>query len=115
MPWNNQGGGGPWGGGGGGPNNPWGRGGGFGGNRPPDLEELLRKSQDRFRRVLPGGVFGSGRGLVLVLLAVLLIWFAFGMYRVQPEEQGVELVFGRWTETTPPGLHYNWPAPIGQL
>jgi modulator of FtsH protease HflK len=115
MPWNNQGGGGPWGGGGGGPNNPWGRGGGFGGNRPPDLEELLRKSQDRFRRVLPGGVFGSGRGLVLVLLAVLLIWFAFGMYRVQPEEQGVELVFGRWTETTPPGLHYNWPAPIGQV
>jgi modulator of FtsH protease HflK len=115
MPWNNQGGGGPWGGGGRGPNNPWGRGGGFGGNRPPDLEELLRKSQDRFRRVLPGGVFGSGRGLVLVLLAVLLIWFAFGMYRVQPEEQGVELVFGRWTETTPPGLHYNWPAPIGQV
>jgi membrane protease subunit HflK len=80
MPWNNQGGGGPWGGGGGGSNNPWGRGGGgFGGNRPPDLEELLRKSQDRFRRVLPGGVFGSGRGLLLVVLAVLLVWVAFGI------------------------------------
>ena len=117
MPWNNQGGGGPWGGGGGGgSNNPWGRGGGgFGGNRPPDLEELLRKSQDRFRRVMPGGVFGSWRGLLLVALAVLVIWFAFGIYRVQPEEQGVELVFGRWTETTPPGLHYNWPAPIGHV
>jgi membrane protease subunit HflK len=119
MPWNNQGGGGPWGGGGGGgggSNNPWGRGGGgFGGNRPPDLEELLRKSQDRFRRVMPGGVFGSWRGLVLVALAVLVIWFAFGIYRVQPEEQGVELVFGRWIETTPPGLHYNWPAPIGRV
>jgi membrane protease subunit HflK len=116
MPWNNQGGGGPWGGGGGGSNNPWGRGGGgFGGNRPPDLEELLRKSQDRFRRVLPGGVFGSGRGLLLVVLAVLLIWVAFGIYRVQPEEQGVEMVFGKWTETTPPGLHYNWPAPIGHI
>lgn len=115
MPWNNQGGGGPWGGGGGGSNNPWGRGGGFGGNRPPDLEELLRRSQDRFKRVLPGGVFGSGRGLLLVVLAVLIIWFAFGIYRVQPEEQGVELVFGRWTETTPPGLHYNWPAPIGHV
>ncbi len=116
MPWNNQGGGGPWGGGGGGSNNPWGRGGGgFGGNRPPDLEELLRKSQDRFRRILPGGVFGSGRGLLLVILAVLIIWFAFGIYRVQPEEQGVELVFGKWRETTPPGLHYNWPAPIGHV
>ena len=117
MPWNNQGGGGPWGGGGGGggPSNPWGRGGGFGGNRPPDLEELLRKSQDRFRRALPGGVFGSGRGLLLVILVVVIIWFAFGVYRVQPDEQGVELVFGRWTETTPPGLHYNWPAPVGHV
>jgi modulator of FtsH protease HflK len=115
MPWNNQGGGGPWGGGGGGPSNPWGRGGGFGGNRPPDLEELLRKSQDRFRRAMPGGVFGSGRGLLLVVLVVLIVWFAFGVYRVQPEEQGVELVFGKWTETTPPGLHYNWPAPIGHV
>ncbi len=115
MPWNNQGGGGPWGGGGGGSNNPWGRGGGFGGNRPPDLEELLRRSQDRFKRILPGGVFGSGRGLLLVVLGALIVWFAFGIYRVQPEEQGVELVFGRWTETTPPGLHYNWPAPIGHV
>ncbi|HXV26293.1 MAG TPA: FtsH protease activity modulator HflK [Alphaproteobacteria bacterium] len=116
MPWNNQGGGGPWGGGGGGSNNPWGRGGGgFGGNRPPDLEELLRKSQDRFRQILPGGMFGSGRGLLLVILAVLIVWFAFGIYRVQPEEQGVELVFGKWIETTSPGLHYNWPAPIGHV
>jgi modulator of FtsH protease HflK len=114
MPWNSQGGGGPWGGGGGG-SNPWGRGGGFGGNRPPDLEELLRKSQERFKRALPGGVFGSGRGLFLVVLAVLIVWFAFGIYRVQPEEQGVELVFGKWTETTTPGLHYNWPAPIGHV
>jgi modulator of FtsH protease HflK len=113
MPWNSQGGGGPWGGGGG--SNPWGRGGGFGGNRPPDLEELLRKSQERFKRALPGGVFGSGRGLFLVVLAVLIVWFAFGIYRVQPEEQGVELVFGKWTETTTPGLHYNWPAPIGHV
>jgi membrane protease subunit HflK len=112
MPWNSQGGGGPWGGGG---SNPWGRGGGFGGNRPPDLEELLRKSQERFKRALPGGVFGSGRGLFLVVLAVLIVWFAFGIYRVQPEEQGVELVFGKWTETTTPGLHYNWPAPIGHV
>jgi membrane protease subunit HflK len=117
MPWNNQGGGGPWGGGGGGgSNNPWGRGGGgFGGNRPPDLEELLRKSQERFKHVIPGGVFGSWPGLFAVIAAVLLIWYAFGIYRVQPEEQGVELVFGRWTETTPPGLHHNWAWPIGHV
>jgi modulator of FtsH protease HflK len=116
MPWNNQGGGGPWGGGGGGGQNPWGRGGGFGGgNRPPDLEDLLRRSQDRFRRALPGGFFGSGRGLLLAALVGLLLWYAFGFYRVQPDEQGVELIFGRWTETTPPGLHHNWAWPIGSV
>src|SRR5262245_47270283 len=111
MPWNNQGGGGPWGGGGGGGSNPWGRGSG----RPPDLEELLRKSQDRFRRALPRGFFGSGPGIVLVILVALGIWGATGVYRVQPDEQGIELVFGRWTETTSPGLHVNWPPPIGSV
>jgi modulator of FtsH protease HflK len=112
MPWNNQGGGGPWGGGGGsGGPNPWGRGGG----RPPDLEELLRKSQERFRRALPRGFFGSGPGILLVILVALGIWGATGVYRVQPDEQGLELVFGRWTETTSPGLHVNWPPPIGSV
>ncbi|MEE8533192.1 MAG: FtsH protease activity modulator HflK, partial [Alphaproteobacteria bacterium] len=38
-----------------------------------------------------------------------------GFYRVQPDEQGVELVFGAWVTTTQPGLNYNWPSPIGQV
>ena len=62
MPWKNQsGGGGPWGTGGGG-QGPWG-----GGGRPPDLEDMLRKGQDRMKRLLPGG-FGRGRALVFILL-----------------------------------------------
>lgn len=114
MPWNTKGGGGgPWGGGGGGPN-PWGRGGGFGGNRPPDLEELLRKSQDRFRRAIPGGL-GSGKGIALVVAIAFVIWMLTGLYRVQPDEQGVELIFGKWVQTTQPGLNYNLPPPIGSV
>jgi len=109
MSWQNQGGGGgPWGGGQG----PWGR--GPSGQRPPDIEELLRRSQDRVKRFLPGS-FGSGRGLLLVLLAALILWGLSGFYNVQPNEQGVELVFGKWAETTEPGLNYNWPAPIGDV
>lgn len=107
MPWNPQGGGGgPWGGGGQGP---WGRGGG--GPQPPDLEELLRRSQDRFRRAMPGG-FGGGRGFALIILAALAIWGLTGFYRVGPDEQGVVLRFGEYVRNAGPGLHYHLPSPI---
>lgn len=119
MPWNNQGGG--WQGGGGGQGGPWGNrpggGGGGGGGpnvQPPDLEELIRKSQEKMREMFPGGSGGglSKRAFILVGLALLLFWLASGIYRVQPEEQGVELRFGKFKEITTPGLNYHWPAPI---
>jgi membrane protease subunit HflK len=110
MPWQDKGGGGgPWGGGQG----PWGRGPG-GGQRPPDIEDFLRRGQDRLRTLLPGG-FGSGRSLALILIVALLVWLTFGFYRVEPEEQGVAMIFGRWVATTQPGLRYNLPAPIGSV
>ncbi|HAT35811.1 MAG TPA: FtsH protease activity modulator HflK [Rhodospirillaceae bacterium] len=112
MPWQNQsGGGGPWGGGGGG-QGPWGGSGGGGGN-PPDLDEVLRKSQDKLKRIFPGG--GSGKILTLIVLLVVGVWLLTGFYRVQPDEQGVELIFGKALPVPKgPGLHYNYPAPIGQ-
>ena len=108
MPWQNQGGGGggPWGGG----QSPWGGRGG-GGSQPPNLEDILRRSQARFRRALPGG-FGGGRGVMLVLLAVIALWLVSGFYRVQPDEQGVVLRFGALNRLTQPGLNYHLPAPI---
>jgi membrane protease subunit HflK len=109
MPWQDKGGGGgPWGGGQG----PWGR--GPGGQRPPDIEDFLRRGQDRLRHLLPGG-FGSGRSLLLIAIVALLVWAMFGFYRVEPEEQGVAMIFGRWVATTQPGLRYNLPAPIGSV
>lgn len=114
MPWSNQGGGGggPWGGGGRGGPNPWGRPpGGGGGPQPPNIEELLKRGQERMRHMIPGG-FGSGRGFALVAIALVALWVASGFYRVQPDEQGVELRFGRWVETTQPGLNWHLPWPI---
>ena len=117
MPWQNQSGG-PWGGGGGGGGGqgPWGgRGGGGGGTPPPDLEEMLRRSQDRLKTMIPGGG-SAGKFIPLILLIVAGFWLATGFYRVQPDEQGIELVFGKWNGTpTPQGLHWNWPSPVGTV
>ena len=111
MPWSNQGGG--WQGGGG--QGPWGGRPG-GGQQPPDLEELLRRSQEKVKRLFPGGAGGgfggNRRGLVLIPLVVLAIWLASGFYRVQPDEQGVVLRFGEWIRTTQPGLNWHFPSPI---
>ncbi|MGF1560617.1 MAG: FtsH protease activity modulator HflK [Geminicoccaceae bacterium] len=122
MPWNSQGGGwqsggqGPWGGrpsGGGNQGGP--SGGGPTGPQPPDLEELLRKSQERVRQLFPGGGGGGPanfRLIGLVAIAALAVWLATGIYRVNTDEQGVVLRFGEWVRTTQPGLNYHLPAPI---
>jgi modulator of FtsH protease HflK len=107
MPWKNQGGG-PW---GSGPKGPWGSGPQPVGPRPPDLEDLLRRAQDRLQQLLPGGYFG-GAGIVLIVVAVALIWLMSGFFRVQSEEVGVVLRFGKYVRDAEPGLRYHWPYPI---
>jgi membrane protease subunit HflK len=111
MPWNAQGGG-PWGSGGGG-RGPWGSGPqpSSGGPNPPDLEEILRRSQDRLRRVLPGGAM-SGKGLALIGLAAVALWGLSGFFRVEPDELGVVLRFGKEVREVQPGLNYHLPYPI---
>jgi modulator of FtsH protease HflK len=107
LSWNNQGGGGgPWGGPGG--QSPWG---GRGRPRPPQLEEMLRRGQDRFRGLLPGG-WGRGRWVFVGVAVLILVWLASGFYRVEPDEQGVVLRFGALNRITEPGLNYHLPAPI---
>lgn len=126
MPWSNQsggsggsgggGGGGPWGqrGGGGNGGGPWGGGGPSGGNTPPDLEEIIRRGQDRLKNFMPGGNLG-GRGLLLVGLGLVLLWLATGVYTVRPNEVGLNLIFGKYVGKTGQGLNYNLPYPIGSV
>jgi modulator of FtsH protease HflK len=109
MPWTNQsGGGGPW---GSGSRGPWGSGPQQpGGSRPPDLEEFLRRSQDRLRGFLPGNL--GGRGIALIVLVVIVLWGFSGFFRVEPDELGVVLRFGKFTREVQPGLNYHLPYPI---
>ena len=115
MPWSNQsGGGGPWGGGsGGGGGGPWGQGprgpsGGSGGT-PPDLEDIIRRGQDRLKQALPGGGQASPAMFGLIALVLVALWLFQSVYTVQPDELAVELRFGEpKPEVSEPGLHFHW-------
>ncbi len=135
MPWSNQsgggngGGGGPWGSGGGdnkGGGGPWGQGpnkGGSGGNQSPDLEDLLKRSQEKLRRVMPGsGGGGGGQGglpnsvifLGGMVLAVLFGIWAF-TFRVNPDQVGIVMQFGKYVRRADPGWHLKLPPPIEEV
>ena len=58
--------------------------------------------------------WAAGRRSRIAVGAVLL-WLATGFYTVRPDEVGLNLVFGRYTGTTQPGLNYNFPYPIGSV
>ncbi len=107
----------PWGGGPSGPS-------GGGGREPPDLEAMLRRSQDKVRRLMTGGSDGDGGsgfikigafGIALLALLGIAGWLLVGFYTVRPNEMGIERVFGRFTAITPPGLNWNWPYPVGRI
>ncbi|WP_298354184.1 FtsH protease activity modulator HflK [Rhodoblastus sp.] len=100
----------PWGGSGGGP---FGGGNFGGGSRGPDLEALARKAQEKLRNLTSGDF--SPRVLLLIGAAVGALWLSSGFYTIDPNQIGLNLVFGRYVGKTLPGLNYNWPEPIGQV
>ena len=134
--------GGPWGGGqsGGGGNrgNNGGGGGNNGGGRKPpeggglpEIDDLVRKGQDQLRVLMGGKGGGNGtrgprggaggpgfsRGTVgLGVLAVIGLWAFSSFYTVKPEEQGVELFLGEYSNTTGPGLNFApWPLATAEV
>ncbi|MCT6871427.1 MAG: FtsH protease activity modulator HflK [Bartonella sp.] len=122
MPWSNQNGNGPWGGGNNG-GSPWGSGGndnggnkspwekkpsgsgGNGGNNGPDIDDILRKGQDKLKQ------FGGAGMFLIVLLIAVIFWLFQCFYVVQQNEQGVVLRFGVPQEgIVGDGLHFHfWP------
>ena len=93
---------------------------------PPDLDEVLRKFQERLSGLLGGGkgprkagggdglgqgpgagaVAMLGLGLLVLLLGVEMFW------KIEPAERGVVLRFGKYQSTLDPGPHLRFPRPI---
>jgi membrane protease subunit HflK len=79
----------------------------------PDLDQYIRDAQERLKKWLPGNP--SGLGLALVALTAIAIWALSGFFRVQAEEHGAVLRFGKINRLAQPGLHYHLPYPIEQV
>lgn len=109
MAWNEPGGGNNQ-----GPKDPW------GGNDqgPPDLDEALKKLQEKMGGLFGGrsssggsggGSFISGPLLGVLAVGALLVWGLMGFYQVDQQERAVVLRFGKYLETVQPGLQWNPP------
>jgi membrane protease subunit HflK len=103
--------------------NPWNIGGngarrptgGPNGPLPPELEQLFEQIRHFLGRFAGGSGSIARLGFVLGTVAVALIWLATGIYRVEPDEEGLVLRFGAYVGSTPPGLNYHAPWPISSV
>ena len=97
---------------------PWGsppgggNGSGRGGQRPPNIDEVVEKIQKLINKFIPGGKSSGSKPIIFGLILLVIIWAFSGLYRVLPDEQGVVLRFGKFISTTQPGLNYHIPYPI---
>lgn len=82
------------------------------GNPGPDLEEALRKAQEKLRERFGGDGDDGAKGMSLLAAVAIVLWMASGVYFVKADEQGVVLRFGQYHRTTGAGLNYHIPFPI---
>jgi modulator of FtsH protease HflK len=112
MAWNEPGGGGNK------PKDPW----GGGEQGPPDLDEALKKLQEKLGGLFGGrggsssggGKSGGGKAIpaslfVVAALVAVVVWALMGLYQVDEQERAVVLRFGKYYDTVQPGLQWNPP------
>lgn len=93
---------------------------------PPDLDEVVRRMQEKLSSIFGGGGKGKGKGkgsgnagnggtflVVSIILLGLLAWEM--VYRIDPAERGVVMRFGQYISVLQPGPHIRFPRPIEQV
>ncbi|MDD2839608.1 MAG: FtsH protease activity modulator HflK [Rickettsiales bacterium] len=57
----------------------------------------------------------DGNLIFLIVIVLIALWLASGIYKVNSDQNGVVLYFGKYYETTSPGLHFYVPYPVGKI
>jgi len=78
---------------------------------PLSLDDIVAMGRARLAAISRVPEVGLEMLSLVVLLAVVG-WLATGIYKVQPDERGLVLQFGRFVHTADPGLNYHLPYPI---
>ena len=94
---------------------PWGQEPPRGPHDTPDLTEILKRSQDKFKQVMPQGPGMGPVGFALAAVLIAVIAFYAFTFRVNPDELGVVLYLGKPNRQEPPGLHFRLPYPIEEV
>jgi len=95
----------------------------------PEIDEIVRKGQERLRVLMGGKSGGSGNngglglgdgigkgGFSLILLALVGIWLFLSLYTVKPEEKSIELLLGKYYKTGESGLNFApWPVVTAEV
>jgi len=89
-----------------------GNGAGRGGQKPPNIDEVIEKIQKLINKFIPGGKSSGSKPIIFGIILLIVVWAFSGLYRVLPDEQGVVLRFGKFVSTTQPGLNYHIPYPV---
>lgn len=96
---------------------PWGK-------KPPtpsndidELDDLLKKGQEKFKDFMPGSgnFLNTPKSVLMLILAAIALWLASGFYILQPDEEGVVLRFGEYHRTAGAGLNYAAPFPFEKV
>jgi len=78
-----------------------------------DSDDLTQKFQDGLKNIFGGdGKQDAKKPIILFIVVAIIVWALSGFYRVDADEQGVVLRFGKYTNMTQPGLNYHLPYPI---
>lgn len=81
--------------------------------KPPNIDEAIERLQKKFGGAMGGA--GGGKGIAVVAVLLIVVWLLSGIYIIDAGQRGVELQFGKYTDTTRAGPHWHLPYPIGTV